>query len=472
MKITFWGAAQTVTGSMHEVGINGTRCLLDCGLYQGHRKEARERNATFPFRAAGIDAVILSHAHIDHSGNLPSLVKNGFSGAIYATPATADLCGPMLRDSAHVQDHDAQFVAKRLRRARSLDLASDGRDVVPPLYTEEDVVATLPLFRPVALRTPQEFAPNAVYQSYDAGHILGSSAVVITEQAGARQIRLAYSGDVGRAGLPIIRDPDPLPPVDYLIVESTYGGRLHKDPGTVASKLASVITRTAARGGKIIVPAFAVGRTQQLVLTLHELADRGAVPKIPIFVDSPLAVLATEVFRKHAELFDEETDAFVKHGEDPFGFTRLRYTRDVGESKALNDLRGPVVIISASGMCEAGRILHHLRNNIEDSRNTILITGFQAENTLGRRLVDRIQEVRIFGEPMRVRAEVETINELSGHADQRELLAWIEPMAGGLRKVFVVHGEPTQSDALAKAIRERYHLEVVIPARGQGFDLS
>jgi metallo-beta-lactamase family protein len=472
MKITFWGAAQTVTGSMHEVGINGTRCLLDCGLYQGHRKEARERNATFPFRAAAIDAVILSHAHIDHSGNLPSLVKNGFTGAIYATPATADLCGPMLRDSAHVQERDAQFVAKRLHRSRVLDPDTDGRDVVPPLYTEDDVLATLPLFRPVALGTPQEFAPNAAYQACDAGHILGSSAVVVTEHMGSKQLRLAYSGDVGRAGLPIIRDPDPMPAADYLIVESTYGGRLHKDPGIVANKLAGVIARTAGRGGKIIVPSFAVGRTQQLVLMLHELADRGAIPKIPIFVDSPLAIQATEVFRKHTELFDEETGAFVKQGEDPFGFTRLRYTRDAGESKALNDLRGPVVIISASGMCEAGRILHHLRNNIEDSRNTILITGFQAENTLGRRLVDRVPEVRIFGEPMRVRAEVETINELSGHADQRELLAWMEPMAGRLRKVFVVHGEPAQSDALAKAIRERYRLDVTIPARGQSFDLS
>jgi metallo-beta-lactamase family protein len=471
MKITFWGAAQTVTGSMHELAVNGKQCLLDCGLFQGHRKEARERNATFPFRAAGVDAVILSHAHIDHSGNLPSLVKNGFTGPIYATPATADLCAPMLRDSAHVQEHDAQFVAKRLRRARALDPDTDGREVIQPLYTEEDALATLPLFRPVALRTPRDFAPNASYQAFDAGHILGSSSVLITEQAGAKQICLAYSGDVGRAGLPIIRDPDPLPPADYLVVESTYGGRLHKDPGVVAGKLASVITRTAERGGRIIIPAFAVGRTQQLVLMLHELADSGAIPKIPIFVDSPLAIAATEVFRKHTELFDEEAGAFTKNGGDPFGFSRLRYVRDVGESKALNGLRGPLAVISASGMCEAGRILHHLRNNIEDSRNTILITGFQAENTLGRKLVDRVSEVRIFGEPMRVRAEVETINELSGHADQRELLAWIKPLAGRLRKVFVVHGEPTQARALADAIRERYDLEVVIPARGQSFDL-
>jgi metallo-beta-lactamase family protein len=294
---------------------------------------------------------------------------------------------------------------------------------------------------------------------------------VVTNRTGGKEIRLAFSGDVGRAGLPITRDPDALPPADYLIIESTYGGRLHKDPGVVANKLVNVINRTCARGGKIIVPAFAVGRTQQLVLMLHELSDQQRIPNIPIFVDSPLAVEITEVFRKHAELYDEEANQFVNLGEDPFGFKRLRYIRNVGESKALNDLRIPFIVISASGMCEAGRILHHLRNNIEDSRNTILITGFQAENTLGRKLVDKLPEVSIFGEPMRLRAEVETINELSGHADQRELLDWMKPFAKSLRRVFIVHGEPVQATALSKAIQDRYSLDVVIPTRGQSFDL-
>ncbi len=470
MKLVFWGAVQTVTGSMHELRVNGSRFLLDCGLFQGHRKEARERNATFPFRAGNIDAVVLSHAHIDHSGNLPSLVKNGFGGPIYATPATADLCFPMLRDSAHIQEKDAEFVNKRHMRRRSLDPeAKDG--AVPPLYSLEDAEATLPLFRSVPTGTPQELAPGLTYRSYDAGHILGSSALVLTNSANGKELKLAYSGDVGRRNLPIIRDPEPLPPVDYQIIESTYGGRLHKDPGIVINKLANVITRTCERGGKIIVPAFAVGRTQQLVLMLHELVDQGRLPKISIFVDSPLAVETTEVFRKHAELFDEETNQFVKHGEDPFGFSRLRYIRDVSESKALNDLRGPFIIISASGMCEAGRILHHLRNNVENPRNTILITGFQAENTLGRKLVDKLPEISIFGEPMRLRAEVETINELSGHADQRELLDWMKPLASGLKGVFIVHGEPAQNTALAQAIHERYGIEPVIPSRGQSFDL-
>jgi metallo-beta-lactamase family protein len=471
MKITFWGAVGTVTGSMHEVSVNGTRCLLDCGLYQGHRKEAQERNSTFPFRAGRIDAVVLSHAHLDHSGNLPSLVKNGFNGPIYATPATADLCAPMLRDSAHIQEKDAEFVTKRFLRRKRLDPnATDG--AVPPLYSMDDAEATLPLFRPVKLGEEHEVAPGLTYRPYDAGHILGSTAVVVTERANGKNVRLAFSGDVGRVGLPIIRDPAPLPAVDYLIIESTYGGRLHKETGVVTAKLANVVNRTCARGGKIVVPAFAVGRTQQLVLALHELFDQERIPRIPIFVDSPLAVNVTEVFRKHAELFDEETREFLKKGEDPFGFSRLRYVRDVAESKALNDLHGPFIIISASGMCEAGRILHHLRNNIENPRNTILITGFQAENTLGRKLVDKLPEVKIFGEPMRLRAEVETLNELSGHADQRELLDWMKPLAGGLRRVFIVHGEPTQSAALAEAIKERYHLDVVLPQRGQSFELN
>ncbi len=470
MKLTFWGAAGTVTGSMHQVSFNDRHYLLDCGQYQGPRKEARDRNTTFPFPPASIDAVLLSHAHIDHSGNLPLLVKKGFTGPIYTSAATADLLVPMLADSAHLQEMDARFINKRAGRRRLLDETTTLEEI-QPIFTTEDAERTYPLFHPVALKTPLQVAPSLTYTSYDAGHMLGSTFMAVEAVANGRSVRLGFSGDVGRPGLPIIRDPEPPPPLDYLILESTYGNRLHQDLGPVKAKLASVVNRTCARGGKIIVPAFAVGRTQQLVLVLHELMNEKAIPSIPIYVDSPLAVNVTDVFRKHTELYDAEAQAFSGEGEDPFGFSRLRYIRDVAESKALNDLRGSFVVISASGMCEAGRILHHLRNNISDPRNTVLITGYQAENTLGRKIVEKHHEVPIFGEPVRLRAEVAKLNELSGHADQRELVQWMKPAASTLKRVFLVHGEGAQSVGLAKAISDRYNIEVVIPARGDSFDL-
>jgi metallo-beta-lactamase family protein len=470
MKLTFWGAARTVTGSMHHLSVNGSDYLLDCGTFQGRRAEARERNSNLPFPAAGISAVLLSHAHIDHSGNLPTLVKNGFKGPIYTSPATADLCDPMLLDSANLQERDAVFLNKRSWRKKAL-LGQDGEEAITPIYTTEDAERVLTLFKRVLLGMPTEVGNGVTYETYDAGHMLGSTAMTLDLTENGRRIRLAFSGDVGRPNLPVIPDPQALPEADYLILESTYGDRLHKDMSQVADKLADTINRTASRGGKIIVPAFAVGRTQQLVLALHELINAGRIPNIPMFVDSPLAAKATKVFRAHTEAMDAETNEFVRNGEDPFGFKRLRYTQDVNESKALNDLKGPVLIISASGMCEAGRILHHLRNNIENPRNTVLITGFQAENTLGRKIVDKHPEVPIFGDMMRLRAEVVKLNELSGHADQRGLLDWLKPMAGKLKKVFLVHGELVAQTALAEAIRNAYGLEVEIPARGESFEL-
>jgi metallo-beta-lactamase family protein len=472
MRITFWGAARTVTGSMHEVAVNGMRYLLDCGQYQGRRQEAKERNSNLPFAAQSQHAVMLSHAHIDHSGNLPLLVKKGYQGPIYTSPATADLCVPMLADAAHLQEMDAMYLNKRRLRRRLVDPTSQ-LDEIEPLFTTEDAERVYPLFRPVPLHTPQEIGPGLSYSTVDAGHMLGSTSIILEAKEGDKLSRLGFSGDVGRPGLPIIRDPEPLPHIDYLIMESTYGDRLHQDLGSVKEKLADIVNRTAARGGRIIVPSFAVGRTQQLVLVLHQLIDQGEIPNIPIFVDSPLAVNVTEVFRRHKELFDAEAQAFLNNGEDPFGFKRLRYIRDVNESKALNDLRGPFMVISASGMCEAGRILHHLRNSIEDPRNTVLITGFQAENTLGRKIVEKQPEVNIFGEPYRLRAEVGKINELSGHADQHELIEWMKPAAvEGLKRVFLVHGEPAQQRALAHAITEAYQIEVTIPAQGDSFVLN
>ena len=465
MKVTFWGAARTVTGSMHHIEAGGKQYLLDCGLYQGRRQDAFERNSQFPFASPDIDAVILSHAHIDHSGNLPTLVRNGFSGPIYTSPATIDLCLAMLADSAHLQEKDVEFCNRR--RAYRKSIGRDDRECVP-LYSTEDAERTYPLFRPVPVGECKRISPSLAFQTYDAGHMLGSTSIVVEGEG----VRLAFSGDVGRPGLPIIRDPEKLDPVDYLIMESTYGGRLHKPIANVQNTLAEIVNQTASRGGKIIVPAFAVGRTQQLVLMLHELIDANRIPSIPIFVDSPLAINATEVFRKHPECYDEEARKFLTEGEDPFGFYRLKYVREVSDSKKLNELHGPCVIISASGMCEAGRILHHLRNNIEDPRNTVLITGFQAEHTLGRKLLEKHPEVPIFGEPVRLRAQVRSLDELSGHADQKELLAWMRPIAGGLKRVFLVHGEFEQAAVLAQLIREEFGLEVSIPSRGESFELS
>ncbi|HLK67154.1 MAG TPA: MBL fold metallo-hydrolase [Bryobacteraceae bacterium] len=468
MKLTFWGAAGTVTGSMHMVETGGKRYLLDCGLYQGRRKDADRKNRNLPFEANSIEAVILSHAHIDHSGNLPTLVKNGFSGPIYSTPATIDLCNWMLRDTAHIQEKDAEFVNKRQEKRKA---AGGENGIVEPLYDMQDAERTLPLFHPVPYHTRCELAPGLSYECVDAGHILGSSSVVLHDENTGIPVRLGFSGDVGRPNLPIIRDPEAMPPADYLILESTYGGRLHKSGSHVIDKLASVVNRTASRGGRIIVPSFAVGRTQQLVLLLHQLANEKRIPNIPIFVDSPLAINITAVHRAHPECFDEETRAYLARGEDPFGFRRLQYIRDAEDSKKLNDLHGPFVVISASGMAEQGRILHHLRNNIEDGRNTVLITGFQAEDTLGRKLVEKWPEVKIFGEPMRVRAEISSLDELSGHADQKELLSWIKPLAPHLKRVFLVHGEPKQADTFAKLLHSTYNLEVLVPAPGDSFDL-
>lgn len=466
MKLTFWGAARTVTGSMHEMAVNGHRYLLDCGLYQGHRKDARRVNEEIPFPVDRVQAIVLSHAHTDHTGNLPTLVKRGYAGPIYATPATADLCVAMLPDSAYIQEKDAAFLAKRLQRRRSLG-QQDELEVVEPLYRMADAEATLPLFRRTHLGAQTVLGPGVSFTTVDAGHMLGSSCVILDTTENGKRIRLGFSGDIGRFNLPIITDPQPMPPVDYLIMEGTYGDRLHQKSEAVENKLADAVNRAAQRGGKIVAPAFAVGRTQQVVMLLHQLWKQERIPDLPIFVDSPLATRVTEAFREHPELYDAETRRFLEEGADPFWFPRLRYTKDVNESKAINDLRGPLIVISASGMAETGRVVHHLRNTIEDPRNMVLITGFQAENTLGRKIVDKQPEVPIFGEPVRLRAEVVKLNELSGHADQQELLAWLKPVAPGLKGIFLVHGEPSQLEALHNAIQANYTTPVTIPRRGE-----
>lgn len=458
MRLTFLGAARTVTGSMHLLEVNGKKILMDCGLFQGRRQEADERNRTFPFDPGSIDCVLLSHAHIDHSGNLPNLVKCGFRGDIYSTFATRDLCGAMLLDSGHIQEKDTEYLN---RRRKKKEIA------VEPLYTIRDAVESLKLFRGVGYHRAFMPAPGVTVEFLDAGHILGSTITVMTLTEQGRTVRLVFTGDLGRNGLPVIRDPEHVLEADYLICESTYGGRERHPAPDVEDELAEVIVRTAQRGGKIIIPAFSVGRTQEIVYSLHQLCDAGRIPDIPIYVDSPLSTNVTDVFRLHPECFDEETCALLLSSGDPFGFGRLRYTRDVEESKKLNNSPMPCVIISASGMCETGRIVHHLKNNIEDWKNTVLIVSYQAEHTLGKRLVDLAKEVRIFGEMYTRRADVTVINGFSAHADRNELLTWVRRIDGGLRQVFLVHGDPDQSEALADSIRAERDCRVTIPERGE-----
>jgi metallo-beta-lactamase family protein len=481
IRLHFWGADQTVTGSSHHIECAGQNVLLDCGLFQGRRQQAADINSHLALTpqqlaAGGLNAVVLSHAHIDHSGVLPLLGKQGYRGPIYTTPATIDLCVPMLKDSAHIQESDAEFMSKRGDKRKAIGMPP-GPAPVPPLYTQDDAAQVEQQFRPVKLHEPQLLAGSTkdagfTMTSTNAGHMLGSTNVLIEATEKGQTVRLLFSGDVGRKNLPIIRDPDPAPAADYLIMESTYGDRLHPAAGDVKAKASALVKATLARGGHVIVPAFAVERTQQLVLLLHEMIEAKEISEFPIFVDSPLASAVTEVFKKHTEEWDDGPAAFVARGEDPFGWKRLRYTQTVQESKALNDLHVPYLVMSASGMCEAGRILHHLKNGIEDPRNLILITGYQAENTLGSKLVAGAQEVNIFGEPMRVRAQVESIDSLSGHADQQELLDWMAPVAPTLKKVFLVHGELAAMTELKAKIEERYKLEVVCPKRGDRFEVG
>lgn len=468
MRLTFHGAARTVTGSQHLLEVNGKRILLDCGLYQGKRADAFRINRHLPFDPEALDLVILSHAHIDHSGNLPNLVKSGYRGEIIATHATRDLCAAMLLDSGHIQERDVEYVNKVRRR--------QGEPPTEPLYTEEDAAACLDSFTSHSYRRAHEVLPGVTLTFHDAGHMLGSAFVVldIEDQQDKRDLRLVFSGDLGRAGIPIIRDPEPLDHADYLILESTYGDRLHPPYEDDSHRMQQIITETYQRGGSLIIPAFAVGRTQQLVYTLHKLWRAGDIPNLPIFVDSPLAIDVTEVFRSHPECYDEEMRAFMRQlggGQDPLGFSRLAYTRTSDESKKLNDLEQPAIIIAASGMMEAGRVLHHLKNRIEDARTTILIVGFQAENTLGRRIMDGERDVRIFGERYANRAHCEVLTGFSGHADRDELLAWVGALDAPPRRIWLVHGELTAQQALAGALTERGAHSVDIPERGASFEV-
>ena len=456
MRINFHGAAHTVTGSQHLLEINGQRLLLDCGLYQGKRQEMYARNLNFAYDPNKVDAVILSHAHIDHCGNLPNLVQAGYAGPVYATHATVDLAAIMMADSGRIQESDAEFVNKK-RLAR-------GEQPIEPLYTEADALKAVELLRGVRYDDAFEPVPGVLARFVEAGHILGSAAISLEVEERGRKIRFWFSGDIGRYNLPLLRDPV-LPVVaDYLLMECTYGDRSHNDSTVAFEKFREVVKRTVLRGGKLIIPAFAVGRTQEIVYHLNIMMHDGEVPRVPVFVDSPLAVNASKIFKNHPECFDEETRQFILGSRHPaLDFQMLTYIQSVEESKALNFRKEPMVIISASGMAETGRILHHLKNNVEDAKNTVCIVSWQAPDTLGRRLADGEKQVRIFGEVYNRRAEVAVINGLSGHAGQDLLIRYAVNVKDTAKKVFLVHGEEKQAGILMGKLREQNMREVYYP---------
>ncbi len=471
MKIKFCGAARTVTGSQHLLEISGKKVLLDCGLYQGKREEAYNINKHYLFDPKELDAVVLSHAHIDHSGNLPGLWKGGFRGDIYATPATRDLCAIMLQDSAHIQTRDIDFVNKKKKR--------NNEPLFKPLYGFDEVRNIMTLFKCMPYKRKFNlygFGGNVQVTYFDAGHILGSAQVRLDIKENGKSISFGFSGDIGRPNLPILRDPEHMGDVDFMISESTYGGRVHDKAIEMDNQLQRVLSEAFSRGGKVIIPAFSVGRTQEIVFSLSKLFAKGLLPKIPIFVDSPLSTNVTEIFKLHHEYFDSETSELISRGVDVFGFSNLTYIKDVEESKQLNYFKGPCVIISASGMCESGRIVHHLRNNIGSEKNTILIIGFQAPETLGRRLVEAKDKqgvfVRIFGEEHAVKAKIYVLNSFSAHADRDELREYFGKFTkGSLKQVFLVHGDYDQQQALQSMLGEMDYKHVGIPEKGDEVDL-
>lgn len=464
MRISFHGAAHTVTGSQHLIEVNGSRLLLDCGLFQGRRADTYKRNLTFRFNPRDIDAVILSHAHIDHSGNLPNLVKQGFEGNIFATRATADLASLMVADSAYIQESDAEFINKK-RTQR-------GEEPIEPLYTEEDAEKVVTLFKGIDNGIAFQPIAGVTAKFFEAGHILGAAGISLDIEENGKKTRLIFSGDIGRNNIPLLPDPVFPESADYMIMESTYGDKLHNDPELAFMEFRDVVKRTLQRGGKLIVPAFAVGRTQELVYDLNRMMSNGDVKSVPVFVDSPLAVKATQVFKNHPECFDEETRKFVMESRHPaLDFKNLTYIQSVEESKALNERTDSMIIISASGMAETGRILHHIKNNIENPNNTICIVSWQAPDTLGRRLADREPQIRIFGDVYERKCDIATIGGLSGHAGQDLLVKYAMGVKDSVKQIFLVHGEEKQAMTLKGLLRDRKLDQVHYPDLHESVDL-
>jgi metallo-beta-lactamase family protein len=457
IKLRFLGAAQNVTGSRHMLEVNGTRLLVDCGLYQERQFKARNWEP-FDVPAASINAVLLTHAHLDHCGLLPKLVKEGFAGPIYCTAATAEIARIIMLDSARLQEEDAEYKRKRHQREGRKGPHDD-----VPLYTIEDVETTLPLFKKVHYRKPVDIAEGIKATFCEAGHVLGSAVIHVCIQKNGETRSVLFSGDIGRPDRPILRDPAEIDEADYILVESTYGDRVHRGRGDIKAEIAEVINATRAAGGNIIVPSFALERSQEMLYYVNELIAEDKIPHLMVFLDSPMASSITKVFKHHSDLFDEEMREHMENGESPFTFSGLKFTHTATESKAINHIRGTAIVIAGSGMCTGGRVKHHLVNNIERPESTVMFIGYQAVGTLGRRIVQGEKEVRILGEVRKVRAKIVQIHGFSAHADRDELLHWLSSLKNHPKKIFVVHGETESAKAFGEYVKEKTGWAVCVP---------
>lgn len=466
MKITFLGAAKTVTGSCYLLETKTCKFLVDCGMFQGHAKEDALNEEPFPLNPMELDFMILTHSHIDHSGRIPKLFVDGFKGEVITTKASAELCSIMLPDSGHIQEFENEWTNRKRARA--------GQPPVKPLYTMQDAIDCMRLFQPVGYGEIVKPREGVKIRFNDAGHVLGSAIIELWIQENGDEVKLVFSGDLGNKGIPILKDPTVIESADYLVIESTYGNRLHTDVQNKAERFIDIIHETLEKGGNVVIPSFAVGRTQEILYELHKFREKydkklQKLFSIPVFVDSPLAVSATQVFRNNLDCFDEEAREYIRNGDNPLEFPGLQFTRSLEESKALNEREGSAIIISASGMCEAGRIKHHLKHNLWRGECTVLFVGYQAEGTLGRKLLEGAKKVKIFGEEISVKARIEKIEGFSGHADRNGLLEWIGRFNRKPSKIFIVHGEEPGMHEFSASIEEKFHIDTAIPSRGEAY---
>ena len=469
MKITFLGAAKTVTGSCYYLETKNTKFMVDCGMFQGHSKETALNEEAFPFNPAELDFILLTHAHIDHSGRIPKIYVDGFQGEIITTKATADLCGIMLPDCGHIQELENEWLNRKRLRA--------GKQPVKAIYTYQDAIDCIRLFRPVNYSEVIKINDEIRVRFNDAGHILGSAIIEIWVMEDGEETKVVFSGDLGNKDIPILRDRSIIESADYLLIESTYGNRLHSENKNKVERFVDIITETIEKGGNVIIPSFAVGRTQEIIYDLHKKREKyderiKKLFSIPVFLDSPLAISATEIFRRNLDCYDDEAKAYITNGDNPLDFPGLQFTKSPDESRALNERKDSIIIISASGMCEAGRIKHHLKHNLWRKESTILFVGYQAIGTLGRKLVDGMKKVKLFGEDISVNARIEMIDGFSGHADRDALLEWIGKFNRKPKKIFIVHGEEDPMNEFAVSIKEKFNIEAIIPNKGDNFMIS